>query len=108
MFFCLEKKILHFKQPAGTSRGVYTTRKIWLVHLSDGDKTGVGECAPLPDLSCDALPDETYESKLNSFCQDLCQKGDIDVDALRPSPLPFDAVRTGDGAVEPQEWQPAL
>ena len=86
MFFCLEKKILHFKQPAGTSRGVYTTRKIWLVHLSEGEKTGVGECAPLPDLSCDALPDETYESKLNSFCQDLCQKGDIDVDALRPYP----------------------
>lgn len=86
MFFCLEKKILHFKQPAGTSRGVYTTRKIWLVHLTDGERTGMGECAPLPDLSCDALPDETYESKLNSFCQDLCQKGDIDVDALRPYP----------------------
>ena len=84
--YTLSKKILHFKQPAGTSRGVYTTRKIWLVHLSEGDKTGVGECAPLPDLSCDALPDETYESKLNSFCQDLCQKGDIDVDALRPYP----------------------
>ena len=82
----IEKRLLHFKQPAGTSRGVYTTRKIWLIHLSDGDKTGVGECAPLPDLSCDALPDEVYESKLNSFCQDLCQKGDIDVDALRPYP----------------------
>ena len=95
--YTLSKKILHFKQPAGTSRGVYTTRKIWLVHLSEGDKTGVGECAPLPDLSCDALPDETYESKLNSFCQDLCQ-----------TPLPFDALRLGDGAVEPQEWQPAL
>ena len=54
MFFCLEKKILHFKQPAGTSRGVYTTRKIWLVHLTDGERTGMGECAPLPDLSCDA------------------------------------------------------
>ena len=86
MFFCLEKKILHFKQPAGTSRGVYTTRTIWLVHLTDGERTGMGECAPLPDLSCDALPDEVYESKLNSFCQDLCQTGDIDVDALRPYP----------------------
>ena len=84
--YTLSKKILHFKQPAGTSRGVYTTRKIWLVHLTDGERTGMGECAPLPDLSCDALPDETYESKLNSFCQDLCQKGDIDVDALRPYP----------------------
>ena len=84
--YTLSKKILHFKQPAGTSRGVYTTRKIWLVHLTDGERTGMGECAPLPDLSCDAMPDETYESKLNSFCQDLCQTGDIDVDALRPYP----------------------
>ena len=82
----IEKRLLHFKQPAGTSRGVYTTRKIWLIRLTDGERTGIGECAPLPDLSCDALPDEVYESKLNSFCQDLCQKGDIDVDALRPYP----------------------
>ena len=86
MTYDIEKRVLHFKQPAGTSRGVYTTRTIWLVHLTDGERTGMGECAPLPDLSCDALPDETYESKLNSFCQDLCQKGDIDVDALRPYP----------------------
>ena len=72
MSFCsyyLEKKELHFKQPAGTSRGVYMTRKIWLVTLSDGEHQGVGECAPLPDLSCDALPDETYEAKLHHFCQ---------------------------------------
>ena len=53
----IEEKTLHFKQPAGTSRGVYTTRKIWLVRLSDGEKDGVGECAPLPDLSCDATPE---------------------------------------------------
>ena len=77
---------MHFKQPAGTSRGVYTTRKIWLVHLSEGDKTGVGECAPLPDLSCDALPDETYEAKLHQFCQALCETGEIDDEALRPYP----------------------
>ena len=86
MFFCLEKKVLHFKQPAGTSRGVYTTRKIWLVHLSEGEKTGVGECAPLPDLSCDALPDEIYEAKLHQFCQTLCQTGELDDEALRPYP----------------------
>ena len=84
MTYDIEKRVLHFKQPAGTSRGVYTTRKIWLVHLSEGDKTGVGECAPLPDLSCDALPDETYEAKLHQFCQALCETGEIDADALRP------------------------
>jgi o-succinylbenzoate synthase len=86
MTYDIEKRVLHFKQPAGTSRGVYTTRKIWLVHLSEGDKTGVGECAPLPDLSCDALPDETYEAKLHQFCQALCETGEIDDDALRPYP----------------------
>ena len=86
MTYDIEKRVLHFKQPAGTSRGVYTTRTIWLVHLSEGDKTGVGECAPLPDLSCDALPDETYEAKLHQFCQTLCQTGELDDESLRPYP----------------------
>ena len=82
----LSERILHFKQPAGTSRGVYTTRKIWLIHLSDGQHTGVGECAPLPDLSCDALPDSEYASILDNICKDFCQSGDIDYDFLRDYP----------------------
>ena len=82
----LSEKILHFKQPAGTSRGVYTTRKIWLIHLSDGQRTGVGECAPLPDLSYDALPDSEYASILNKVCEDFCQSGEIDYDSLRDYP----------------------
>ena len=82
----LSERILHFKQPAGTSRGVYTTRKIWLIHLSDGQHTGVGECAPLPDLSCDALLDSEYASILNKICKDFCQSGDIDYDFLRDYP----------------------
>jgi o-succinylbenzoate synthase len=45
------KYTLEFRQPSGTSRGVYTTRDIWLLSLSDGVSTGIGECAPLPDLS---------------------------------------------------------
>lgn len=86
MTYEIEERVLHFKQPAGTSRGVYTTRKMWLVSLSDGNRTGVGECAPLPDLSCDALPDELYVSKLDVFCRDLCETGEIDVEALRDYP----------------------
>ena len=86
MRFEIENRILHFKQPAGTSRGVYLTRKIWLVTLSDGDKTGVGECAPLPDLSCDAMKDEQYETLLNKFCEKLCATGEIDYDAMRDYP----------------------
>ena len=53
----IEERVLHFKQPAGTSRGVYTERRIWLVTVTDGDAVGRGECAPLPDLSCDARTD---------------------------------------------------
>lgn len=64
---------LHFNQPAGTSRGVYLTRKLWLVVLESEDYMAVGECAPLPDLSCDALPDAEYEDKLKSFCLELLQ-----------------------------------
>ena len=86
MTYQIEERLLHFKQPAGTSRGVYTTRKIWLVQLSDGEKSGIGECAPLPDLSCDVLNDEIYEQKLNDFCWDLCQTGKIDVEAVRDYP----------------------
>lgn len=80
----VEERVLHFKQPAGTSRGVYTTRKIWLVTLSDGERSGVGECAPLPDLSCDVRPD--YAEVLKGFCQSFCEKGEIDYEAMRDYP----------------------
>ena len=86
MTYRVEERLLHFKEPAGTSRGVYTTRKIWLVYLSEGDKTGVGECAPLPDLSCDAMNDEQYGAILNKVCEDYCRKGAIDDAFLRDYP----------------------
>ncbi len=86
MTYDIEKRILHFKQPAGTSRGVYTERKIWLIHLSDGKRTGIGECAPLPDLSSDALPDVQYETKLQQFCEDYCQSAEINYEAMRDYP----------------------
>lgn len=59
-------------------------RKIWLVYLSDGKKTGMGECAPLPDLSCDVRND--YEEVLEGFCQKLCESGEIDYEAMRDYP----------------------
>lgn len=63
-------KTLQFKQPAGTSRGVYTERKVYYLRLTSRDfpfREGFGECAFLPDLSCDAIPD--YESRLAELCQ---------------------------------------
>ena len=80
----VSERTLHFKQPAGTSRGVYTTRKSWFVHLSDGEREGVGECAPLPDLSCDARPD--YAEVLEKMCEEFCQTGEINYERWRDYP----------------------
>ncbi len=80
----IEERVLHFKQPAGTSRGVYTERKSWFVTVSDGDRCGVGECAPLPDLSCDARSD--YAEVLRRFCDELEQTGEIPYEAMRDYP----------------------
>lgn len=85
----LSSRTLHFIQPAGTSRGVYTTRQSYYVTLSDDNLpgiVGIGECATLPDLSCDAMPPKEYERILKDFCDDLCQSGKIDKEAMRPYP----------------------
>ena len=84
MKITIEERVLHFKQPAGTSRGVYTERRSWLVTMSDGSRSGVGECAPLPDLSCDDLPD--YADVLRGFCDEVERTGEIPYDDLRDYP----------------------
>ena len=84
MTYSIEERTLHFKQPAGTSRGIYTTRTSWFVTLTDGERTGMGECAPLPDLSCDAIPG--YAKVLDRFCAALCDTGVLDDEALRDYP----------------------
>lgn len=81
MKITIEERTLHFKQPAGTSRGVYTTRKIWMVHTDDGR---VGECAPLPQLSCDDIPN--YEEVLRRFCDIVEQTGEIPYEDMRDYP----------------------
>lgn len=86
MKITIEERVLHFKQPAGTSRGVYTERRCWFVRITDGEYYGVGECAPLPDLSCDALPPDQYEHVLRQFCQEVEHTGHIDVEAMRDYP----------------------
>lgn len=80
-------KVLHFKQPAGTSRGTYTTRKSWYLALTSDEvpeRYGIGECAPLPQLSCDDLPD--YECLLVDICHQTEIIGRPDTEALRPYP----------------------
>ena len=88
----LTKRVFHFRRPAGTSRGVYLTRTSWFVRLtcdsSQGGKMGdgVGECAPLPDLSCDSMPDDEYERTLRAMCERYVETGEIPYEALRPYP----------------------
>ena len=81
MKIAIEERKFHFRQPAGTSRGVYTERRSWLVRLSDGHSAGIGECAPLPRLSCDDLPD--YGERLRAKGEEFVA-----------------AVEEGNGAVE--------
>ena len=80
----ISERIFHFRQPAGTSRGVYTERKSWMIELTDGQRTGIGECAPLPGLSCDYIPD--YEKTLRALCDKFEQEGQIDYSLMRPYP----------------------
>lgn len=80
-------RTLHFKQPAGTSRGVYTTRRSWFVEMTSSDLPGIigtGECGPLPDLSCDARPE--YEQTLAALCRMTEQTGTVNYNMLRPYP----------------------
>lgn len=88
MQLTFRKHTLRFKQPAGTSRGVYRTRTVWYVTACDAEGNyGIGECAPLPDLSCDAMPDEQYEAVLAEACRLTAEaEGLIPYAFLRPYP----------------------
>ncbi len=83
----ISERTLHFKQPAGTSRGVYTTRHSYYLTLTSDEipgVEGVGECAMLPDLSCDAKPE--YAVTLRQVCQMVEQMGRIPYDMIRAYP----------------------
>lgn len=84
MKITVQERVFHFRQPAGTSRGVYTERKSWLLSVTDGTAVGVGECAPLPQLSCDDLPN--YAEVLRRFCDDVERTGAVDYEAMRNYP----------------------
>lgn len=58
----IEKYVLHFKQPSGTSRGVLYTKDTYILQIFEEGKRGVGECALFRGLSSEDTPD--YEGKL--------------------------------------------
>lgn len=74
------KYVLHFKQPAGTSRGVLLDKETYFLKLEDEDTPGVyglGECAVFRGLSADDVPG--YEVKLKELCANISADRDTDL-----------------------------
>ena len=97
---------LQFRQPVGTSRGIYTDHKVWYVVLQDSEDRfhyGIGECAPLHDLSCDYTPD--YADTLASFCTITEAKQQIDTELLRHYPSILFGLETAMQHYQRQSWQ---
>lgn len=92
------KKCLQFKQPAGTSRGVYLERNIWYVeaHATFRGRHiyGIGESAPLPLLSCDDV--DNYEDQLSLACARWQEEGCIPYYLLRDYPSILMAIETAE------------
>jgi L-alanine-DL-glutamate epimerase-like enolase superfamily enzyme len=97
---------LLFKRPAVTSRGVYTEHKVWYVVFQDEDDDahfGVGECAPLHDLSCDYDPH--YARTLSSFCKITEEKQQVDTELLRHYPSMLFGLETAMRHYQRRSWQ---
>lgn len=98
-------RVLEFKQPAGTSRGIYNNRKVWYIHLSSSEhpeRIGIGECAPLPNLSCDDVPN--YEEILTNTCHLLEKEGTFCKDSLRNYPSILFGLETALRHYEAGNW----
>lgn len=101
--FRIERRTLHFRKPAATSRGLLQTREIWLILAEDrdrGPRAGIGECGPIPGLSADDFPDfdgrvqaaidelnrASLETPDSSTLTSVCQRLDPFDELLAPLP----------------------
>lgn len=68
----IEKKLLHFKKPSGTSRGILYNKPSWIlsVRLSNGH-IALGECSVIPGLSPDFIDENQYEKKLHELKKEV-------------------------------------
>ena len=97
---------LQFKKPAGTSRGIYTDHKVWYVVFQDKEDNthyGIGECAPLHDLSCDYS--SNYEDVLCSFCKMTEEEQQVDSERLRHYPSILFGLETAMRHYQQHTWQ---
>ncbi len=74
------KYILHFKQPATTSRAVMTEKETYFLKIWDekeSEKYGLGECSIFRGLSAEDTPE--YESKLSELCHGINTGTQVDI-----------------------------
>lgn len=70
LYASFEAHTLLFKQPGGTSRGVLTEKKLWLIRLWSSENpscVGLGECSVIPGLSPDFTSVAAYENRLREI-----------------------------------------
>ncbi len=80
---------LFFRNPVGTSRGIYQQHKVWYIVLtspSDRSRYGMGECAPLPGLSYDDMPEKQYAQILTDACRHFSETEKINTAYLKDYP----------------------
>ncbi len=97
---------LKFINPAGTSRGVYDEHKVWYLifrNINNPTHYGIGECAPLKDLSCDY--DDKYENRLADFCRNTEETQFVDCNLLRNHPSILFGMETAMRHYMQRSWQ---
>ncbi len=78
-----QRRVLHFKRPAATSRGALTERTTCIIEASTPQGSGYGECCIMPGL----LPEPTAED-LNYWCSQVEQQNGL-CGIQAPSPIQF-------------------
>ena len=78
-----QRRVLHFKRPAATSRGALTERVTYIIEAETPEGIGFGECCIMPGL----LP-EIQEAELNEWCR-LVEKLQGLPEEIAPSPIQF-------------------
>jgi len=82
-----EKKILNFKRPAGTSRGILTEKLCWIIKIWDDaipDTKGIGEASVIKTLSPEWS--SSYESKLEEVIQKIDSHAETNFEDLKEFP----------------------
>ena len=78
-----ERRVLHFRQPAMTSRGALTERITFIISVHTTEGIGYGECCTMPGLLA-----EPTERELTYWCAEVQKRGGMQ-GITAPSPIQF-------------------